>query len=419
MASDWKEEYQRKTVSAEEAVKVIKSGDRVSFSYGKEPLAIGLALAARKEELKNVTLFIPTPSIDFGWYDKGWYDSFRIEISSVLPVVKEIMAEHYCDFVLGGITGITTQNPQISAADVLLIELSPPDEHGFCSFGSSVWGKKKAVQNAKIVIAEVNKNLIRTYGDNYIHVTEIDYFVDHISGGRQTAGVDSVGRKTTEPSKAERYIAEYVGSLVGDGDTLRMGVGSISECISSLGILDNRIDLGWHSDTTPPGIIKLVREGVITGKRKNCNTGKFVTIDLGGGSEEDMKYVDRNPIFELYDSDYVLDPRVISTNDNVVAINSAITIDLIGQIAAESVGQSLVGESGGQFAFALGAQLSKRGRFITILPSTANSGRVSRVVPTLKIGTVVTVPWTFADIVVTEYGIARLRGKTHGRGLWS
>jgi 4-hydroxybutyrate CoA-transferase len=156
----------------------------------------------------------------------------------------------------------------------------------------------------------------------------------------------------------------------------------------------------------------LVRNGVINGKRKTINTGKLVAIALGG-SEEDMKFVDRNPMFELYDSDYVLDPRVVASNDRFVGINAAVAVDLTGQIAAESVGPSILSGPGGQLTFAIGAQLSKGGRFITTLQSTARGGKLSRIVPMLKEGSMVTVPRTLSDIVVSEYGIARLRGKTH------
>jgi 4-hydroxybutyrate CoA-transferase len=200
--------------------------------------------------------------------------------------------------------------------------------------------------------------------------------------------------------------------LIQDGDTLQIGVGSAAECLAQNGNLNNKTDLGWHSETTPRGIIPLVRNGVITGKRKTINTGKLVAIALGG-SEEDMKFVDRNPLFELYDSDYVLDPRVVSANDRFVGINAAVAVDLTGQIAAESVGPAILSGPGGQLTFAIGAQLSKGGRFITTLQSTARGGKFSRIVPMLQEGSMITVPRTLADIVVTEFGIARLRGKTH------
>ncbi len=413
MRQKWQDEYRRKLASPEDAVAVVKNGDRVGFTYGRQPRALGLALAARFGELKDVTVFVRTPAMDFGWYDPGWEESFKIEISYVLPITRKMMAERRCDFVIGGLFGMTPRHPAVGEVDVLFIEVSPPDEHGYCSSGTSVWGKKKAIECAKIVLAEVNKHLIRTYGENYVHVSEIDYFVEHVSGGARPGGTDLLGRKTWEPGEVEKRIAEHVSTLIKDGDTLQIGVGSTSEWIAYLGALDNRADLGWHSETTPRGIIKLVREGVITGKHKNINRGKVIAVAIGGGDKEDMDFVNQNPLFELYDAEYVLNPAVISSNDNVVAINSAISIDLTGQVAAESIGAAMVSGPGGQLAFATGAQLSKGGRFISTLPSTAKGKTISRIVPQLESGTVVTIPRTLADVVVTEFGIAHLYGKSH------
>jgi len=412
MSANGQEEYQRKLVTPEEAVKVVKPGDHVAFTYGREPLALGLALAKRKDELKDVTVFVRTPGRDFGWYDPGWEDSFQIEISYVLPIVREMAHEHRCDFRIGGLLSLSSDDPVVTNADVLLVEVSPPDDRGFCSFGASVWGKKRQVQMAKKVLAEVNPNLIRTYGDNFVHVSEIDYFVEHQTTGKMPGATDLLGRKTWQPGEVEKVIASHVSTLINDGDTLQIGVGSTSEWIVQLGALDNKHDLGWHSETTPRGIIKLVREGVITGKYKQIHTGKAVAVAVGGGTMEDMEFVNGNPMFELYDGDYVLNPRVVSQLDNMAAINSAVCVDLTGQIGAESIGTSMVSGTGGQLAFAVGCQLSKGGHFITTLPATARGGTVSRIVSIMEPGTIITVPRTLADTVVTEYGIARLKGKT-------
>lgn len=408
----WHEEYKRKLVSAEEAVKIVKSGDRVSFTYGREPRALGLALAARASELKDVRIFIRNPSVDFGWYDPGWEESFKIDIGYVLPIVRDMVAEKRCDFVVGGLFGITPQHPVVHMADVVFTEVSPPDEHGFCSFGASVWGKKEAIRQAKVAIAEVNGNLIRTYGDNFIGISEIDYFVEHTPSNELPGAKDLLGRKNWDAGDVEKSIAGYVSSLVQDGSTLQVGVGSTSEWIVQLGALDNKGNLGWHSETTPRGVIRLIREGVINGRLKKVNRDRAVAIAVGGGAKEDMDWVNGNPMVELYDADYVLDPRVIGANDQVVAVNSAIAVDLTGQIAAESLGPQVVSGPGGQLAFSIGAQLSRGGQFISVLPSTARDGTVSRIVPLFDRGTVVTVPRTLTDVVVTEYGVARLRGKS-------
>jgi len=407
----WKEEYERKLVTPEEAVSVIKSGDRVVFSQGMEPLALGLALAARKEELRNVQISVRTPGRDFGWYDPGWEESFQIEIGYVLPIVRDAVAERRCDFAIGSL-GFIYHEKERRPANVVMVEVSPPDDRGLCSFGASLWNKKAEVRAAKIALAEVNENLIRTYGDNFIHISEIDYFVQHTPSGRQPGATDLLGRKTQEPGEVEKTIAGYVSTLVQDGDTIQIGVGSTSEWCVRLGTFDNKHDIGWHSETTPNGVIKLIREGVFTGKRKTIHTGKAVATACGGGTKEDMEWVNMNPLFELYSADYVLDVRVIIAHDNMISINSAVGVDLTGQIAAESIGPRMLSGTGGQLVFATGASLSKGGRAITVLPSTAAGGKISRIVPTLEQGTIVTVPRTIANFIVTEYGVARLKGTT-------
>lgn len=407
----WQEEYKKKLVTAEEAIRVVKSGDRVVFAQGMEPLALGLALAARKDELRNVSISIRTPGRDFGWYDPGWEESFAIEIGFPLPIVREMVMEKRCDLGIGSL-GFIFHEAERRKADVVLVEVSPPDSHGYCSFGASLWAKKEEVRSAKLALAEVNSNLIRTYGDNFIHVSEIDYFVEHTPSGRALGATDLLGRKAHEPSDAEKAIAGYVSTLIRNGDTIQIGVGATSEWCAVLNTFDHKHDLGWHSETTPRGIIKLIREGVFTGKYKTVHPGKAVATACGGGSQEDMDFVNMNPMFELYSADHVLDIKVISAHDNMVAINSAVGVDLTGQISAESVGPRMISATGGQAAFAIGTWLSRGGRNITVLTSTASGGKVSRIVPTLEQGTIITLPRILADFVVTEYGIARLRGKT-------
>jgi len=409
----WQEEYKKKLVTSEQAVSVIKSGDRVCFVQGNEPQALGLALAARLGEVENVLLSLRTPGRDFGWYDPVFEMSFKIEVGFPLPIVRQIIAEKRADLAIGGLGFIFTEEDR-GPADVVMVELSPPDEHGYCSFGASVWTKKTEIRRAKIALAEVNKNLIRTYGDNFIHVDEIDYFVEHTPSGKTPGGTDLLGRKSVEAGEAEKKIAALVSTLVKDGDTLQVGVGSTSEWCCTLGTFEGKNDLGWHSETTPRGIIPLIRKGIINGKRKNFNTNKAIATACGGGSKEDMDFVTMNPCFELHSAEYCLDVRNIAANDNMVAINSAVSVDFAGQIAAESIGPRVISGAGGQTSFAIGSFLSKGGRSITVMPSTVGSGekRLSRITPLLAEGTIVTVPRTISDYVVTEYGIAHIKGKT-------
>ena len=408
--NDWREYYRSHTVSAEDAVACISSGDRVAFTMGNEPAALGLALLGRADSLHDVTIFLPTPSRDFGWYDPGFEEIFKVEVGYILPVVREMVAQKRCDYNVQTLR--VEFGPFEKGPDVILVEVSPPDAQGYCSFGASVWNKKREIQSAGTVLAEVNDRLIRTHGDNHIHVSEIDYFVKHRSSGRSPGHTDLLGRKVMEPGPVEKAIAANVAGLIHDGDTLQIGVGSTSELIARLGVLETKNALGWHSETTPYGIIKLIRQGVINGTRKSIHREKAVATAVGGGDVEDMQFVDDNPAFEIYPAEHVLDPRTISAHDNMVAINSAVSVDLTGQIAAESLGHTMISGTGGHLAFATGAYLSWGGRYIAVMPSTARDGQTSRIVSSLEMGTVVTVPRTLAHFVVTEFGVADLRGKT-------
>ena len=209
-----------------------------------------------------------------------------------------------------------------------------------------------------------------------------------------------------------KAIARNISTLVRDGDTIGIGAGSIGRTLCGLGTFDGKQDLGYHSENIVDGIVQLVKDGVITGKRKNFHQGKVVSNNFGAVSPEDLAYVNGNPTFELYPQEYVLDIRNVAANDNMVAINGALSVDLTGQIASESIGPRMYTGSGGQPEMVIGAMLSKGGRSITMLPSTAVNGSVSRITPYLDPGTIVTIPRNFADYIVTEFGIASLQGKS-------
>ncbi len=411
---DWQEEYRRKLISAEEAAGKIKSGDKVAFTSGREAYAIGLALAVRKEELKDVHILVPTPTYDFGWYDEGWQDSFDITVRIPTAACQEAIDARRIDFDPGTLIPFIEVAEAPYKADVILTEVSPPDDKGFCSFGASLWAKKRQIEDARLAIAEVNKNLIRTYGDNYIHVSQIDYFVEHVSAGSGMKTGSLAGRELKKPEPHLQAITENVSKLIKDGDTLQIGVGRTTEPLVQLGLLKSRHDLGWHSEATPPGVISLVRDGVISGKYKTINQGKVVVTSIGGSSAEEMAWVNNNPLFWLVDVAYLEDIRIIAAHDNMVAINNALTVDLTGQICAETIGPRQISGAGGQIPFVFGAWLSKGGRSITVLPAAAQTknGIVSRIVPTLPHGAIVTIQRNCADCIVTEYGIAHLKGKT-------
>jgi len=409
--ADWKSEYERRTVSAEEAANLVKSGDRIAFTSGREAFAVGFAIAARMGELKGVKITAPTPTYDFGWYDPGWEEAFELTIRMPTATCQDALNEKRVDFDPGSLIPFIEIDESYQA-DICLTEISPPDDDGYCSFGASLWAKKRQIEQAKLTIAEVNKNLIRPCGDNYIHVSQIDYFVEHPPTGRGFGTGSLAGRELKEPDQALKNIAANVAGLIKDGDTLQIGIGRTTEPLVKLGILNGRKDLGWHSETTPPGIISLVREGVVNGKRKTLHPEKAVITAIGGGTREEMNWVNGNALFHMVDIGYLEDIRVISANDNFVAINNALIADITGQISAESIGLSQRGSAGGQIPFVVATWLSRGGRSITVLPSTAQGGKVSRIAPVLPEGTVVTVQRNCVDYVVTEYGVARLRGKT-------
>lgn len=409
----WQEEYQRKLISAEEAAMLVKSGDLVAFTAGREAHAVGLAIAARLGDLTGVKVLAPSPGYDFGWYDPGWEAAFEITISWPTATAQDMLDERRCDINLPLIIPFGADNVP---PNVLLTEVSMPDERGFCSFGASLWTKRQEIeavrQQGGTVIAEVNDRLIRTYGDNYVHVSEIDYFVEHLSRKGQPGTGSLGGRVVKEPEPYLKDIVTNVASLIRDGDCLQIGVGRTTEPMIRMGMLDGKQDLGFHSEATPPGVISLVREGVINGKRKTLLPERVVVTSIGGGSREDMQWINNNPLFYLVDLLWLEDIRIISQNDNMVAINNALAIDLTGQITAESLGPRLISVAGGQIPFAFGALLSKGGRSITVLPSTAREGTVSRIMPHLPEGTAITLQRNIADLVVTEYGVAKLRNKT-------
>jgi len=410
--NNWEEEYKARFISAEEAANLVKSGDHIAFTAGREAYAAGLAIAARLGDLEDVKVLMSTPGHDFGWYDAGWENSFEITIGMPTGICQQMVDERRCDIYTMGLIPHLKGIKKWANPDILLTEISAPDEKGFCSFGASLWDKKEQIKDAKVVIAEVNKNLIRTYGDNYIHFSEIDYLVEHLSPGGKPGSGSLAGRAIKEPEPYLKNIRDNVAELIQDGDTIQIGVGRTTEHLVSMGMLDGRRDLGYHSEATPQGIISLVEKGVINGTRKTLNPGKVVVTSIGGSTREEMEWVANNPIFHLLSVNYVGDIRVISAHDNMVAINNALVVDLSGQISAESLGTRMLAIAGGQIGFAFGAIMSKGGRSITVIPSTAQGGTVSRIVPMLESGTSVTLQRNAADCIVTEYGIARLRGKT-------
>jgi 4-hydroxybutyrate CoA-transferase len=478
IGKDWQSEYEKKIVTAEEAVKVVKSGDRVILSYMGVPL-LGEALAARKNELKDVTIhcFTPTEQRSAMFFQEGMDEAFypTIEIFAgdwvrTAPIGLDSKRTQFWPGTFGSMMKPFDERPGECpyTIDVAMAMVSLPDKDGFCSFGSTLWNKRSYCQRAKRVIVEINEKLIRTGGTNFIHVSEIDYFVKglpeesslltpeerdaiikenlshaqpeiramleevlplieeddlrlrmsenisilNLDEARERINAIKKRHGIADPDPIAMAITKYVAQVVKDGDTIQIGAGFPSEDIISLGAFDDKHDLGIYSEQSARGFGTLVQRGIVTGKYKTFHPGKVTVTSFYGCSREDLDVIDGNPVFEQFDSEYVLDIRNISQNDNFVSINSAVAIDLTGQINVETgVGSRFLNGHGGQPELQIGAILSKGGRALTLLPSTALEGTVSRIVPQLDQGAVVTVPRYYADYIITEYGIARLMGK--------
>ena len=405
----WQQKYGDKIISAEKAAKLVKSGDLVRLPVGKAPIPIMNALIRRKDELRDVTIIQcfpgqPSPL----WNEPGFEKNFNMVTDYVSDANRPGMKSKLIDFLpidypqyaAQRVTGRTnTMEP-----DVFFGVVSPPDEKGYCSFGNCLWYSKDVAQNAKVFVAEIDPTFIRTFGDNFIHVSEIDYLVEET----QALSV-STPAPAAEDQGIIQVIGEFAASLIHDGDTLQTGVGPLSECLGLF--LEDRNDLGIHSEIMTVAAVELIKKGVITGKHKSTHKGKAVAAFVVGAA--DLDFVNNNPAIELYSVLYTNRITTIAAQRNQVAVNSCLAIDFTGQVSAESFGGPMMYSGiGGQMDFMIGAMHSEGGRSVMLLQSTARGGKVSRIVPQLDPGTVVTTPRTYIDNVVTEFGITNLQGKT-------
>jgi len=391
-------------ISPHEAVLRVQSGDRIVVPMGDEPTTLLLALSARKEELRGVELNLGAPLFPFPFYEEGWEDSFRVSLNYVFPAVRQLVTDGAADYIPVLLSrdakAADEGRPGTRPYDVAMTVVGPPDERGMCSLGAKAWNKRDLIRGAKLTIVEVDAGAIRTYGDNAIHISELDVLVEH-------QPIETPTRDLTPPADAQA-IVEQLKEIVRDGDAVQIGAGSLTSNLAVLGAFDGHRDLGFHSEVMPEGVPTLVEAGVINGSRKAFLPGVAVTTAAFVPAAE-LELMQMNPKFEIHPSRTVLDPTNIAANENVLAINAALTVDLSGQIAADSIGDRQWSGPGGQPDFAIGAMLSKGGRFVVMLPSTAAGGTVSRIQPMLD--TWVTVPRYLSDIVITEYGIAQLAGK--------
>jgi acetyl-CoA hydrolase len=399
---DWLKEYRRKVVTADEAVSVVASGHRVYMQGGSGvPQNLIAALVRRGEDLRNVEIVHLHSEGRADYVAPAMAGHFRHNALFIGKSVREAVNAGRADFTPIFLSDI----PQLMRGgqlpiDVALIHVSPPDEHGFCSFGVSVDVAKPAAESAKVVIAEVNDQMPRTLGDSFIHVSKFKHVVQTSTPLPEVVHEDL--------SDVHRAIGRNIAELIDDGATLQMGIGAIPDAV--LYFLKDKRNLGVHSEMFSDGVAELVAAGVINNERKTMHRGKVV-VAFVVGSQNLYRFVHNNPMIEMHPVDYTNDPFVISRNDNMVAINSAIQVDLTGQVCADSIGFRFFSGVGGQVDFIRGASRSKGGKPIIALPSTAKGDTISRIVPHLDQGAGVVTTRADVHYVVTEYGVAYLHGK--------
>lgn len=399
----WLEDYKRKITSAEDALSHVRSYDSVYVhSNAAAPQILLDALVGRAGDLKAVRIYQLMTLGKADYALKEHADSFQVNSFFIGANIREAVnagRANYIPVFLSEIPSLFSSGE--IGIDVCLLQVSPPDAHGFCSYGVSVDCTIAARKKARIVIAEVNKQMPRTLGRAFVHVSRLDHIVETDHPVPELV--------PDKPTDIEKAIGANVASLVEDGATLQLGIGAIPNAVLS-NLMDKR-NLGVHSEMLSDGIVDLLEYGVITNDAKTVLPGKVV-VTFVMGTKRLYDFVDNNPLVEFQTSDYVNDPFVISQNYKMTAINSALQVDVTGQVAADSIGNLLYSGFGGQVDFIRGAAHSKQGKAIIALPSTAKSGQVSRISAMLATGAGVVTSRADVHYVVTEYGIAQLYGKT-------
>jgi len=401
--------YNKKVVSAEEAVKVIIPGDRIILQGGcGVPFALVNAMVQRKDELHDVEIVHILTVGELPYLRPEMEGHFRHNAYFMGANSRKSVNEGRADFTpiyLYEYPLLFTQG--IIPLDIAFIHVSPPDEHGFCSYGVDVGPIKNPADRAKTIIAQVNSKMPRTLGDSFIHINKINYIVEVDDAIRELPQVE----KDLPPEIEEIFknIGYHISELIENGSTLQMGIGAIPDSV--LNFLYNKKALGIHSEMFSDGIIGLVEAGIITNDRKSIHKGKII-CGFVLGTKKLFDFIDNNPLIEFHPQEYVNDPFVIAKNDKMVAINSAIEVDITGQVCSDSIGTRLFSGFGGQVDFIRGAAHSNGGKPIIALPSTTKDGKNSKIVTQLKPGAGVITNRADVHYVVTEYGSAQLFGKS-------
>jgi len=405
---DWTSTYKSRVVTPQEAARAIKSGNRIFLTGNVSvPQKVLAALVEYAPQLKNVEICQALTVGSADYVSPAMEGHLRVNSIFISANIRQAVHEGRADFtpVFLSEVPLLFKNGQLPL-DVAMIHTSPPDEHGFCSLGVEVGLTKTPAESAKIIIAEVNEQMPRTLGDSFIHVSRLNYIVP------VDYPISELPMGEADPSDTVQRIAEHIAELIPDGATMQLGIGAIPDAV--LKFLFDKKDLGIHTELFSDGVIDLVNAGVITNAQKSLHPGKIVAGFIMG-TKRLYDWADDNPLIELHRTEYVNDPFVIAQNDRMVAVNSAIEVDLTGQVCADSIGPKLYSGVGGQLDFIYGASRSKGGVPIIALPSTntMRDGTVlSKIASMLKRGAGVVTSRNHVRYIVTEYGVADLYGKT-------
>jgi len=399
----WQDKYRAMVATAQQAVLRLRPGQRVFIGTGcAEPLELVSALTKRAYDLPDTEIVHLLTFGEAPYAHRELAQFFRINSFFIAENVRDIIQEGLGDYTPVFLSEIPRlfHSGQLPL-DAALIQVTPPDEHGMCSLGVSVDVVKSAVENASLVIAQVNPNMPRTLGDAFVHVFDLDLLVP--------TAEPILEIPSPQVTDVTRQIAEYVAALIEDGSTLEVGIGRIPQAL--LGFLKDKKDLGIHTEMITDGIVDLVKAGAVTGARKTLDRGKIVA-SFCLGTRQLYDFVHNNPLFSFHPTEYVNDPFVISQHHKMVAINVALQVDLTGQVCADSLGEKFFSGVGGQVDFNRGAARSRGGKAIIALPSTAKDGTISRIVTRLSPGAGVVTTRADVHYLVTEYGVAYLHGKS-------
>jgi len=451
-------DYNSKLLTVEEAAGLIKSGDTIGIPVGYNGIFLS-AIAKRRHELKDVTIVCCTPYGDPGWFRHDMGESFNVIVEIYLgPFARQAHDERRLSFspCTNGTQFKTYEEDRLHRRqiDFCVLQVSPPDSRGFVGLGYGIWDKRNYVKYAKRVIAEVNEDIPPAYGNAYIPLSDIDYFVETSRAPLTSEEADkllaafpaerkpeiqsrikdlplhyvrmilpNISKLSTNqvehallmesPDEKSIKILEHLKTLIDDGDTIQVGTGRPGSYTAEYGVFDNANDLGIFSEMALPGLGKRIQSGIFTGKYCTLHPGKAIFASYAHMRHEERTWCYHNPLVELYDSNYVVNIPNIAKQHKMVAINNILQVDLTGQISAESGRKRLMMNGpGGQFEFQLGAFISRGGKAISLLYSEGMKGE-SAIVPRFESGAIVTIPRTYADIIITEWGIAKLAGKSN------